>query len=102
MIVSLKGTLVNKFSMSNEVIKYLFALGAEVMASENAYELSTVYSLTVRGARIQTKNLDKRKLGQLYAAKIGLNWNFVEKSILWIFGKPYKTPGEEPDTNNFL
>ena len=47
--------------MAKEFIKYLFALVTEVMASEQIYELSTVYALTVTGAIIRTKNSDNRK-----------------------------------------
>ena len=48
--------------------------------------LSTVQSLIARGERIGTSDSTSLKEGVLYAANIGLNWNLVEKSDLWILG----------------
>ena len=54
----------------------------------------------MRGDKVGTKNFANLKLGVLKAAKIGRNWNLFLKSGLWILGRPYNTPGPDPETYN--
>ena len=56
----------------------------------------------MRGDKVGTKNFANLKLGVLKAAKIGRNWNLFLKSGLWILGRPYNTPGPDPETYNLL
>ena len=78
----------NKFSTSNEAIIRVSEPYILLISSQKAYELYTEYWLVVKSARTSTRYLAILKAGVLYAANIGLNRNFVAKSILWILGNP--------------
>ena len=79
-IVSVNDTLVYKLSTSNEAINnfslfllYGFSWGTKVE------EFLTEYWLSANGTMTEDINLASLKQGLLWAAKIGLNWNFVPK-----------------------
>jgi len=50
--------------------------------------------LVVNFARTGTRNLANLYGAVLYAAKMGHKGTLA----LWTFGRPYKTPGADPDT----
>ena len=55
-IVSLRGMLVKRLSMSRETMKSLSACGMDRMFSAKDLEFLREYSLVVRGDKIGTKN----------------------------------------------
>ena len=64
-MVSIRGILVNKFSISNDAITQLGLQEKFDISFTNEYEFLHVYALVVKGDKIGTKNLAMLKLGVL-------------------------------------
>ena len=80
-IVSPKGMLVNRLSTSKLPIRFLELSFLTSLANEN--ESWTVYSFSVKGFKIGTRNLAKSYVGVPIADKIGHKDGQLSLTGLW-------------------
>ena len=98
LVVSLRGTFVNRDSISKLARVIGWSKFREVTSLTNEVELSMVYLLVVSWEIMGTRNFARLWLKVPMADMMGLRG----LPNLCILGRPYKNPGTEPETRRKL
>ena len=84
--VSSKGMLVNRLSTSRAVIKFLELNLLTSLVNKN--ESWTVYSFSVKGLKIRTRNLAELYAGVLMTDRIGWKHGHLSSTIFYTLSCP--------------